>query len=292
MTDFNTGDYAANTAGIMDAWNKAKAAISAQRQSTLQNYGYGANGQLDPTNKYGQYQQIEHNYALSQPDQQHNQDAYNAQYGTNVGRENEDYAAQLARGQKQSGFNFKDGGLQLDPNDPNGAYQQMLGGQTRQLTSLEDAQVSRGLGHGGLANRAVDQAEGDASSNRSNYRDQLLNQFMDNQKGHTRTIADFATQKKEADYGFQNQKNDAAYQHGLAQNNLGIGMADAMSGFDQQGLALDSQFGADNNNAMLQAILAALGQDNGTGTATGGATGNKTSIAQILNAGRAQRLGF
>jgi hypothetical protein len=65
-----------------------------------------------------------------------------------------------------------------------------------------------------------------------------------------------------------------------------------MSGFDQQGLALDSQFGADNNNAMLQAILAALGQDNGTGTATGGATGNKTSIAQILNAGRAQRLGF
>jgi len=187
MTDFNTGDYAANQAGILDAWTKAKAAISAQRQSTLQNYGYGANGQLDPTNKYGQYQQIEHNYALSQPDQQHNQDAYNAQYGTNVGRENEDYATQLARGQKQSGFNFKNGGLELDPNDPNGAYQQMLGGQTRQLTSLEDAQVSRGLGHGGLANRAVDQAEGDASSNRSNYRDQLLNQFMDNQKGHTRT---------------------------------------------------------------------------------------------------------
>lgn len=264
MANYYSGDYAANNAQYLDAWNKAKAAIAAQRQRTLQGYGYGAGGQLDPTNKYGQYQQIEHNYGFGKQNLQHDKDFFNTQNALGVSRENEDYATQLAQAQKQSGFKFNNGGLELS-DDPTGEYQRLMGGQTRNLTSLEDAQVSRGLGGKGLGGRALHQAEGDFGARRSNYRDQLLNILTGNARNHERSLADFASQLAEGNYGFDQQGGEADWQRGVAQQQLGFDLTDAMSGFDQQGFGVDAQYAGNKNDAMLQAILAALGNDTGIG---------------------------
>ena len=230
------GLYAEQQGLAQNAYNNALASINQQRNSSLTRYGYNAQGQVDPANQYGAYQQMQHGY------------------NTGVTRENEDYQSQLENLTRQRTNTLRgtglsenaQGGLTMGDN-PMGEFQQMLKHQTQGISDTANARVSRGLGAGGLGGKAKARAEEDSQAQSYNYKQQLLNSLSDqtaNQKNytrqHTRTL------------------EDLDWQHGTQQQNMGLDIGDMMLGFDQQTLGAGSTRDQSLFDARKEQILAAL----------------------------------
>lgn len=243
-----SGAYAQQQAAAQRAFEIAKANIASQRTGVLQRYGYNPDGSLDPTNKYGLYQQNEQGYLNSQHD-----------LGVNIGADGkwsmdptqQDGAlAQIGRQRDQLQFNaglkgiFDASGnptdLTLSGDNQYGGYQQLLNNEGLQLDAAQQDALGRGLGTRGAGAKGIAQLAFGQGAERNDFRQQLLDQLTQN-----------ASSNRSAVKGI----DQLIYNHGLNQNNMAQDLAGSLGGLDQNEYQATVDFNGALGGGMYQDII-------------------------------------
>ena len=226
-----SGAYVKAKADATDAFNAAQANITARQQKTLQQYGFDPQGNVDSTNKYGRYQQIENNFTT----------------GTKDVTDARGLAQKQAGLQSQFDSQYNPlGELTMDASTPHGGFQNLLGSESNDLDTLEQDSESRGLGHTGLGAQASKSLGFQHEGERGNFKDQLLQQLI----------------------GQGKQQRGLDFQHGVDQQSMMTDLFNANSGFDAE--RNQAQYARNNSDmeALIRSIMDAQAADDGAAKAT------------------------